>query len=259
MRIYGFIGLIVFSLLAVFFLRAPKGDIFQAVFDGDLRKTAELISYKPKLVFSMEDPSGLTLVGVAASMGHKDVAELLLAHGAGVNAKGVGNSDGDTPLLLAAWKGNREMVQFLLSNRAEVNAKDRKGRTPLSMAAEAGDRAFMPQGYSYNPEVVQLLLANGADVNAKDIEGFTPLHYAAHAVPGRDDHRYDGLVGTVSAEPEDTETVARRLDVVKLLLSNKAEVNAKDNNGRTPLYYATRNGYKNIADLLRQHGGQESP
>jgi hypothetical protein len=45
--------------------------------------------------------------------------------------------------------------------------------------------------------------------------------------------------------------------VVEQLLANKAEVNAKSNDGRTPLYYAESFGYKDVADLLRQYGGHE--
>jgi len=34
-------------------------------------------------------------------------------------------------------------------------------------------------------------------------------------------------------------------------------VNAKDNTGATPLHLAIAKGQKDIADLLRQHGGKE--
>jgi ankyrin repeat protein len=40
-----------------------------------------------------------------------------------------------------------------------------------------------------------------------------------------------------------------------LLLANKADVNAKDNKGNTPLYFAVEHDYTNVADLLRQRGG----
>jgi ankyrin repeat protein len=45
--------------------------------------------------------------------------------------------------------------------------------------------------------------------------------------------------------------------VAELLLANKAEVNAKDNRGNTPLHLAAAKGHKDVAELLRQHGGQE--
>ena len=46
-------------------------------------------------------------------------------------------------------------------------------------------------------------------------------------------------------------------DIVELLLVNRAEVNAKDNYGRTPLHHAALMGRKDVAELLRQHGGHE--
>ncbi len=39
-------------------------------------------------------------------------------------------------------------------------------------------------------------------------------------------------------------------DVVELLLANKADVNAKDWAGLTPLHYATDKGYKDVVELL---------
>jgi ankyrin repeat protein len=45
--------------------------------------------------------------------------------------------------------------------------------------------------------------------------------------------------------------------VAELLLANKAEVNAKANDGDTPWHYAVFNGHKDIAELLRQRGGHD--
>ena len=60
----------------------------------------------------------------AAVGGHKDVVELLLAHGAEVNAR---YSDGYTPLHYAAANGHKDVVELLLANEADVNAKDEHG------------------------------------------------------------------------------------------------------------------------------------
>jgi len=42
-----------------------------------------------------------------------------------------------------------------------------------------------------------------------------------------------------------------------LLLASKAEVNAQDKLGFTSLHYAVVRGHKDVAELLRQHGGHE--
>ncbi len=46
-------------------------------------------------------------------------------------------------------------------------------------------------------------------------------------------------------------------DTVEMLLANKAEIDAKDNSGRTPLGFALLHTNKDMVELLRQHGGQE--
>ena len=81
-----------------------------------------------------------------------------------------------------------------------------------------------------NIEAVKQAIADGADVNAKNDEhGMIPLHYAA-----LDGHK----------------------EIVELLIANGADVNAKKANGETPLDWANAGDKKEIADLLRKHGGK---
>ena len=44
--------------------------------------------------------------------------------------------------------------------------------------------------------------------------------------------------------------------VVRLLLDKGAEVNAGNNNGRTPLYLASYSGHESVVRLLRDRGGR---
>ena len=90
-----------------------------------------------------------------ARYGGKNVAELLISHGIGVNAKG---NDNNTALLYASNSGNNEMAAILLSHGANA---------PLHFASKSGDK-----------EMVAVLLSHGANANEKDILGNTAIHYA---------------------------------------------------------------------------------
>jgi len=79
------------------------------------------------------------------------------------------DSDGDTPLHIAAENGSLYRVKELLNKNADVRAKNLRGQTPLIHGVRGG-----------NLEIVQLLVFQGADVNVKDAEGETPLHFAAY-------------------------------------------------------------------------------
>ena len=45
--------------------------------------------------------------------------------------------------------------------------------------------------------------------------------------------------------------------LVELLLNKGAEINAKNNDGQTPLFVASRYGHMDVVELLRRHGGHE--
>jgi ankyrin repeat protein len=44
-------------------------------------------------------------------------------------------------------------------------------------------------------------------------------------------------------------------DVAEVLLANNANVNATNSNDTTALHWAAVKGYKDMVELLRQHGG----
>ena len=232
--------------------------IFDAAWEGNLKKVETLLKDNPNLVFS-KDTNGWTPLHVAAREGYLDVAKLLLANKADVNAK---INNGVTPLYLAAQKGYKDVAELLLANGADVNASA-NGATSLFAAAGNG-----------NKEIVELLLANKADVNIKDYDNSTPLNMAVSGgyleivkllLANKADVNAKGLGGLTSLHdavlygPEGGDEQEK---MVELLLANKADVNAKDDKGETPLHYAMGNiqvgmGNKEIVELLRQHGGHE--
>ena len=96
---------------------------------------------------------------------------------------------------------------------------------PEPSTAEAPDYDIWVSARLGNIEAVRWHLDAGTDVNAKGVTGWTALHHAA-------------LNGGK--------------EIVELLIGKGADVNAKNNLHKTPLYYAERE----TIDLLRKHGGK---
>jgi ankyrin repeat protein len=112
---------------------------------------------------------------------------------------GKANPRESSPLHLAARGGLDEVVRELLSRGASCNEGDYWG-TPLHFAAKHGHASTM-----------RLLLAAGADpsAHAQDHQ-FTPLHAAV---------------------------IDRHLEAVRVLIRAKAKLDARDDDGRTPLHW----------------------
>jgi ankyrin repeat protein len=73
-----------------------------------------------------------SLIGYCVHLGLKDMAELLIANGADINAQLA-----DNPILhTAVMSRNVEMVEFLLTKGADINARDKRKHTALELAEE---------------------------------------------------------------------------------------------------------------------------
>ena len=81
----------------------------------------------------------MTPLHAAAYNGYKDVAELLLANKADVNAK---DSDGMTPLHMAASNGHKDVAELLLANKAEVNARTNSGMDAFAWRRSVATRTW---------------------------------------------------------------------------------------------------------------------
>jgi ankyrin repeat protein len=244
-----------------------SAEIHRAAYLGDLAKVKSLLRDDPGLAFSKSstnDPVpgyehygffpcyGYTALHVAAAQGNEQIAELLLAKKADVNAKDNGKL---TPLHMAANLGHHNLVKLLLTNGADIYAKDVGGHTPLHSAAMQARK-----------DVVGLLLANKAEVNAHDAYGFTPLHLVAQLNDKNGIETTEVLLANgaeVNAVSNDGDTplhfgaLLGGLETVKLLMGKKADVNAKNKKGQTPLARAAGNRQTNMVEFLRQQGGHE--
>ena len=124
-------------------------------------------------------------------------------------------AQGQTPLMLAAAFGSADAVRALIASGADVRAASPAGVTALHWAVT-------------DIAKTRMLLDSGADVNAVSQLGRTPLIIAAAA--------HDSG------------------DVVRLLLSKGANVNASDTTGITALIAAASADNFDVATMLLAHG-----
>ena len=90
---------------------------------------------------AVDSVSGITPLTWAVIRGQSQMAELLVQHGADVNAK---NNDGGTSLHAAAFLGRVEIVKLLVQHEADINAKNNDGETPMgSLKADWGTTEFI--------------------------------------------------------------------------------------------------------------------
>ena len=47
-------------------------------------------------------------------------------------------------------------------------------------------------------------------------------------------------------------------EIIELLLEHGADINARDNSGRTPIDQMLQNGRQDLAEVLRRHGGESA-
>lgn len=106
----------------------------------------------------------LAPLSLACKHGHKDIALLLLAHGAISQP----NSNGELPLHLAAQEGHNEICRLLLRDFDQDIPDKYNEWTPLFHASRYG-----------HLECVRLLLEAGHNPAATDDVGRQPAHYAA--------------------------------------------------------------------------------
>jgi ankyrin repeat protein len=158
--------------------------------------------------------------------GYSRTIKLLIQSGAQIEARDQGETNGGTPLILAATFGETDAVSTLLENGASVNATDKDGDTALIAAACDCAVIDMPDTY----ESMKLLLQKHADPNVRNKAGMTAL--------------MDAVTWS-------------RTDNMKLLLDYGANLNAKNSVGDTALMIAASGGVIDLtpaAKLLIERG-----
>lgn len=125
-------------------------------------------------------------------------------------------------MIAASENDSTRFVELLLEyDDLDPNLEDQRGETALVKAAQ-----------KRRLDVVRLLLARGVAVNAADNRGFTALHAAIHEEDQFHDLR---VVFRRTVDEWKRRNCEIKDEIVRLLLSSGADVNARDFRGNTPL------------------------
>jgi ankyrin repeat protein len=121
-----------------------------------------------------------------------------------------------------------KIAEMLFAHGADVNAKDQDGNPYIfkyAMFAQV--------------KPLEFLVKHDVTVDARDVENNrTPLHWVA-------------LLQELDATPE---MIAKNIQAATVLLDAKADVNAKDQKGNTPLHNTAYLGNVNMAEFLITKG-----
>jgi ankyrin repeat protein len=205
-----------------------------AAADGDINRVISLLSQLDDADVNLENLENATALHLAVSNNRSAIVHLLLAHGADVEARFLGQSDkgegsdGEphvTSLILASSLGLTEIAGELIAHGAHVNDQNRNGQTPLHYAILNG-----------NSGLLTLLLAHGADVEARYRESDDLPETLPHIT---------ALMGASSLG---------LTEIAGELIDHGARVNDQDRNGQTPLHYAILNGNSRLVALLLARG-----
>ena len=156
---------------------------------------------------------------------------------------GCGRSKGEH-LFYAALEGRTKDVELYLDNGANASAEIRfQKRFPWSK----GIGSATPLHVAKTKKIAQLLITQGASIEAI-VKGDES---AGFGKSGR--YSYGFFTGET---PLHTHAGEGRKEVVKVLINAGANVNAKDEDGGTPLDWAIMGKRTATADLLSKHGGK---
>lgn len=185
---------------------------------------------------SIAGPIGPLAIALAARNGDMVLVEYLLGHGIAATGYAV---------TLAAKYGYGDVITRLVQAGAPVNEVDTDDHnyTPLIVACQEN-----------KAEAVVALLTAGAKVDAVDDDGNTALYWAVFGARPVEIHEYEEI-----GQPHDTYWVPQSdAPVVKLLVDAKANVNARNQDGETPLHEAAYLDAAAAAQVLLDAGASRT-
>jgi len=200
-------------LIQAFCVAAGFGqDIFQAVLQGNPAAVKALLEKSPDQA-SARNSDGMTPLHIAAAYGLLDIARCLIENRADVNAR---DKLGNPPLHYCAYSGSRAVAELLVSRGAEVKVRNAAGISPLRQAVSFGRK-----------EVAEFLLEKGAEIDIRGDEGRGILREAVE----------NGITKTID-----------------LLLREGVRIDARDKEAVGLLHGAARCGHMRLLNLLMKGG-----
>jgi ankyrin repeat protein len=194
-------------------MKTPYNKIRDAIYSNDTERLNKLID-EEKLNINLPDERGNCHLHIAAFKGHDECVQILLANGAGVNAR---DGFGNVPLHFAAKYKHIKTLEVLSEMQGvDFDAINQKGGTALKIAAFEG-----------HDEVVRVLLEKGAKVDIIT-QGETLYKYQALHLAAKSGH----------------------VAIVQVLIDAKADVNARDEFGNTPIIIAAAHNHLNVVNFL---------
>ncbi|KAH8268728.1 hypothetical protein KR018_000029 [Drosophila ironensis] len=201
---------------------------------------------------------GAPILCIAAHEGILPMVSLLLEFGADV---GLTNSQGCTPLILAAMRGHCDVVRPLVASGSSLGQLDITQRCALVHAARMGHLSVVkyllacdwtPRPHSQDVTravaLQQALIGAAAQAHCKILEDLLDLNGCEF------DLDVNGM------EPSSGElalTAAARhgcVNVVSILLSRGAQIDARNRQGYSALWLAVKEGHWSVVEQLLQRG-----
>jgi RNA polymerase sigma factor (sigma-70 family) len=161
------------------------------------------------------------------------------------------DSEGNSPLHVAAYCGFVAVVDALLNAKADTNARNHRGQTPLHTLAEG----------AADIEIAGKLLANGAELGALDNSRESALAVAARlSVPAIEDTANhfgfaEYLLSRGATLDLSTAASLDRADEIPRLVERDPEGLRRPNSvGDMPLHIAARSGFRRVTAALLHAG-----
>jgi len=200
-----------------------------ASYNGDIR-TIEILLENGADV-QLQDADGLDALGNAREGGNQTAIALLEDY--------IKQKEIDNILIEAVKSKNSEKAKILLLDGADINAEDKLGFTPLHWAIINGDI-----------EMVKFLLKEDADIYF-DIPN-TALNFAKLK---KQTEIAKILEERAQMDAKLIQSVkTKNIEDIQYLLAQGASVNCLDEEGFSPLHYASYNGDIRIIEILLENG-----